>query len=108
MRPGRHQSVHDAPGAPERATGFEPVTSSLGSWHSTPELRPQTLPVARTVTSRHRHPALRQSDILFRSNDLTYKCNLHAQPGNGKPGGDQPRLYRQATTPGWSTFNLNS
>ena len=24
----------------ERATGFEPVTSSLGSWHSTPELRP--------------------------------------------------------------------
>src|SRR5439155_12156875 len=25
----------------ERATGFEPVTSSLGSWHSTPELRPQ-------------------------------------------------------------------
>src|SRR5438552_16814473 len=26
----------------ERATGFEPVTSSLGSWHSTPELRPQS------------------------------------------------------------------
>src|SRR5207247_342512 len=25
----------------ERATGFEPATSSLGSWHSTPELRPQ-------------------------------------------------------------------
>src|SRR6266576_2728817 len=25
----------------ERATGFEPVTSSLGSWHSTPELRPR-------------------------------------------------------------------
>src|SRR6266568_4915390 len=25
----------------ERATGFEPTTSSLGSWHSTPELRPR-------------------------------------------------------------------
>src|SRR6266508_3748666 len=25
----------------ERATGFEPATSSLGSWHSTPELRPR-------------------------------------------------------------------
>jgi hypothetical protein len=24
----------------ERATGIEPVTSSLGSWHSTAELRP--------------------------------------------------------------------
>jgi hypothetical protein len=24
----------------ERATGFEPATSSLGSWHSTAELRP--------------------------------------------------------------------
>ena len=27
----------------ERATGFEPATSSLGSWHSTAELRPQEL-----------------------------------------------------------------
>ena len=25
----------------ERATGVEPATSSLGSWHSTTELRPQ-------------------------------------------------------------------
>src|SRR5262245_45279339 len=27
----------------ERATGFEPATSSLGSWHSTAELRPQEI-----------------------------------------------------------------
>ena len=27
----------------ERATGLEPVTSSLGSWHSTTELRPHIL-----------------------------------------------------------------
>src|SRR6185436_15736162 len=26
---------------PERATGLEPATSSLGSWHSTTELRPR-------------------------------------------------------------------
>src|SRR6266481_4667596 len=32
----------------ERATGFEPVTSSLGSWHSTPELRPR---LGRNVVS---------------------------------------------------------
>src|SRR5262249_9163790 len=28
---------------PERVTGFEPVTSSLGSWHSTTELHPQVV-----------------------------------------------------------------
>src|SRR5205814_7578987 len=33
----------------ERATGFEPVTSSLGSWHSTPELRPRTSTWAGSV-----------------------------------------------------------
>jgi hypothetical protein len=30
-------------GEKERATGFEPATSSLGSWHSTTELRPRTI-----------------------------------------------------------------
>src|SRR5437899_988765 len=39
----------------ERATGFEPVTSSLGSWHSTPELRPRC---GRNVRA---HPAHCQS-----------------------------------------------
>ena len=29
-------------GTPQRAMGFEPTTSSLGSWHSTTELRPHT------------------------------------------------------------------
>src|SRR5260370_32260842 len=27
----------------KRATGFEPATSSLGSWHSTAELRPRRM-----------------------------------------------------------------
>src|SRR5712691_1919198 len=43
----------------ERATGFEPVTSSLGSWHSTPELRPQS---GRNVFP---HPARCQSSFLL-------------------------------------------
>src|SRR5260221_12905040 len=42
----------------ERATGFEPVTSSLGSWHSTPELRPRT---GRNVVS---HPTWCQRRIV--------------------------------------------
>ncbi len=33
----RHQLT---PSAEKRASGFEPPTSSLGSWHSTTELRP--------------------------------------------------------------------
>src|SRR4051812_2538859 len=36
----------------ERATGVEPATSSLGSWHSTTELRPQT--DGRTVAESFR------------------------------------------------------
>ena len=31
----------------ERATGIEPATSSLGSWHSTAELRPQGFEVGK-------------------------------------------------------------
>ena len=50
----------------ERETGFEPATSSLGSWHSTTELLPRScvlpcrqiapasLPI-RESTSRHHH-----------------------------------------------------
>ena len=36
----------------ERATGLEPATSSLGSWHSTTELRPQIL-YFQMLTKRH-------------------------------------------------------
>ena len=43
----------------KRAMGFEPTTSSLGSWHSTTELRPQPLesrpePATRAATRRSR------------------------------------------------------
>src|SRR5213594_496587 len=37
----RRQPAGGSQLAAERATGFEPATSSLGSWHSTPELRPR-------------------------------------------------------------------
>src|SRR5579862_4898912 len=33
----------------ERATGIEPVTSSLGSWHSTAELRPLFIAECRSA-----------------------------------------------------------
>src|SRR5438552_17252038 len=39
----------------ERATGVEPATSSLGSWHSTTELRPQTTrTLAEPAAARNR------------------------------------------------------
>ena len=34
---------HEFKGLRKRASGFEPPTSSLGSWHSTTELRPQPI-----------------------------------------------------------------
>src|SRR5438874_13258372 len=77
--PGTSSSVHDAPGAAERATGFEPVTSSLGSWHSTPELRPRKAQLGRKCA----------------------KIRLLYQPG------PYDRLYRQAIAPVWVAFSLN-
>jgi hypothetical protein len=38
-------------GSAERATRFELVTSSLGSWHSTTELRPQVLMIKGFTSS---------------------------------------------------------
>src|SRR5437764_12416553 len=69
----------------ERATGFEPVTSSLGSWDSTPELRPQTPPRCNTRDYRTPSSAARQYHILFKSNCLRYRRNSHAHEENGKP-----------------------
>ena len=37
------QHIENKPVRDKRASGFEPPTSSLGSWHSTTELRPQVL-----------------------------------------------------------------
>src|SRR5206468_10225047 len=48
-------------GLQERATGFEPVTSSLGSWHSTPELRPQAQQSVNLVANQKKGEAVRIS-----------------------------------------------
>src|SRR5262249_55072971 len=73
----------------ERATGLEPATSSLGSWHSTTELRPQVrLKVkkpAGTVKHDHRLPAasrkLRRSGSLTAGSPgdtlLSFPCFIH-------------------------------
>ena len=68
----------------ERATGFEPVTSSLGSWHSTPELRPPGLEQLR-----------REAIYVPGSKDE-----------RRRPHDD--RLYRHAAIPGRSAVTLNA
>ena len=45
----------------ERATGLEPATSSLGSWHSTTELRPpwvRSLPNFKVERHKEKYPGL--------------------------------------------------
>src|SRR5439155_12470535 len=105
--PGTSSSVHDAPGAAERATGFEPVTSSLGSWHSTPELRPQSPPVAKAMATARPAPCVAsiQHPLQEQSPDMHSQFTCPA----AKPKATSPlaALYRHATTPGCSTFSLN-
>src|SRR5262249_35363494 len=48
LRPETRAGPRAFPGTPrelERPTGFEPATSSLGSWHSATELRPRSKPI---------------------------------------------------------------
>jgi hypothetical protein len=74
-KPRQHGSATGGGASRERATGLEPATSSLGSWHSTTELRPLGAPVARRECDR---PAGRcqacacdASRKLLRSGSLT-------------------------------------
>src|SRR4029077_6460658 len=78
---------------PERATGFEPVTSSLGSWHSTPELRPRN-PVSHCINS----PSQAQFTC---PGEKPLGTPETAAPVSQIPRSarNQPRLYRHATTP---------
>src|SRR5438034_7199970 len=53
----------------ERATGFEPATSTLGRWHSTAELRPRALKfVEERVCDR--------TTLLVQSPLVAFKHNL--------------------------------
>ena len=63
----------------ERETGFEPATSSLGSWHSTPELLPlqsngQIL--SRADNLYHMHPSIQCQVKSVRSISSTEPCGL--------------------------------
>ncbi len=61
----------------ERATGFEPATSSLGSWHSTPELRPR---VAQHIKKRaNSNPG---SAVILRDR----RCATRPQSERGRVG----------------------
>jgi hypothetical protein len=49
-------------GSLERETGFEPATSSLGSWHSTPELLPlQKMRFRKRLKESFTNPSLNPS-----------------------------------------------
>src|SRR5256886_7728151 len=76
----RRQPAGGSHAAAERATGFEPATSSLGSWHSTPELRPRgaecvrpsrpvsTTPLRLLVPPRHDPlPRSLEGELLVRA-----------------------------------------
>ena len=58
-------------GTGERATGLEPATSSLGSWHSTTELRPRTVEgKAEKAEAKEPYFAADASRKLLRSGSL--------------------------------------
>jgi hypothetical protein len=69
------------PAYSERATGFEPATSSLGSWHSTTELHPQNAPEVKSEASSNQdtHRVCRQYPISgpFLAMAREARCSKH-------------------------------
>src|SRR5215467_11923797 len=60
----------------ERATGIEPVTSSLGSWHSTAELRP--------LRYRRRRKFIWNYDTLVNQKRCPTLASAHSDKIRGK------------------------
>ena len=58
----------------KRASGFEPPTSSLGSWHSTTELRPQRRKSSFPAYCRGFHHPVKLSAIHF----VTFRHAIHS------------------------------
>src|SRR2546425_3550096 len=97
----RRQPAGGSQLAAERATGFEPATSSLGSWHSTPELRPRgyhattaqrlqtTSNLATSCFTRY-STATAHVSLLLRQNDL-WERGARAGLGHGVIGVDHCR-----------------
>ena len=77
----------------ERATGIEPVTSSLGSWHSTAELRPlyfQFLTEHGSTAKRHRYRLWkvrvrrRRASALRQASSLSPVESAHPTPQDAR------------------------
>jgi hypothetical protein len=70
----------------ERAMGFEPTTSSLGSWHSTAELRPQVFHFQALVSSVSLTGVLDvPMDVLHdRARQCSTSCNCSGPNRNRK------------------------
>jgi hypothetical protein len=67
-------------GIMERATGVEPATSSLGSWHSTTELRP-LVPKSTAFRARHSNPPRRGPCINGGGQRQASEIPLPIEPG---------------------------
>jgi hypothetical protein len=65
----------------ERATGLEPATSSLGSWHSTTELRPRIGLKCEGVWGWGQGRERRDLRILFRRRCLEKAAEIRLADG---------------------------
>src|SRR5262249_32769884 len=86
----------------ERAMGFEPTTSSLGSWHSTAELRPRFFHYLngsrfKRQTDSHQssiNPSIVVVDVLFVARGDGRRMKLATEQEAG-PGDDNAVRRRQ-------------
>src|SRR6266487_3224918 len=88
-------------GRAERATGFEPVTSSLGSWHSTPELRPRGYSFSRCPNLARNCSARYSTDSPPRRTSVLQDALGPRAPfrASNQP---TPGLFGGTPTPCWS------
>ncbi len=88
----------------ERATGVEPATSSLGSWHSTTELRPLS---RKTLTepSRHRQgpPSPRAVHAPAGQQLIAAAGTRGERPQVSWPGLTRPSTWMPGSRPGART-----
>ena len=98
-------------GIVERATGVEPATSSLGSWHSTAELRPlgsksRTVTEHCQITSAERRwltSRIRRTLMLARTGTPWRAVPREGYPAETRLGGSECRMgyARGLNRTGW-------
>ena len=70
----------------ERETGFEPATSSLGSWHSTTELLPRPYDLAIELIPNHLAETAAVSKVSqIHQISLVWMKNGHQNGHHGEP-----------------------